>query len=228
MVSRDYLVRFGISRFLGRFRFAGEVAPSRGDAVRIRSRRGLESGEVLCELAPGTAHLISSEDFGELLSVVPAELALAQESRERADCDSLLGRAQSLARELGCGVVLIDLELLDDGSTGILHGIPGRDAVLDPLLERLHADTGCRFLWESPMATGDIEEPIEASSGCGKEGCGTEGGGGCGDCGTGESGCSTGGCSSGKVKSAKELTGFFRELRERLEADVARTPLETL
>jgi hypothetical protein len=68
------------------------------------------------------------------------------------------------------------------------------------------------------------DPPAPAEAGCGKPGCGS-GGGGCSSCGTG-GGCSTGSCSRGQVKSADDLTAYFTDLRQKMEAaGVARTPL---
>ena len=60
--------------------------------------------------------------------------------------------------------------------------------------------------------------PDPPDAGCGKPGCGTTGGG----CST----CGTGGCSRGAVKSADDLTAYFADLRQKMDAASAgRTPL---
>jgi hypothetical protein len=71
-------------------------------------------------------------------------------------------------------------------------------------------------------------DPKQAADGCGKQDCGS-GAGGCSSCGTdgaSKGGCSTSSCSRDKVKSADELTAYFADLRQKMEAaGAARTPL---
>ena len=104
----------------------------------------------------------------------------------------------------------------------------GYDAT--PLFEALSARFNLSVRLLDLSQTAVTKDPKQAADGCGKPGCGTEGGG-CSSCGTdsgGESkgGCSTGSCSRGKVKSADDMTAYFTDLRQKMDAaGVTRTPL---
>ena len=121
----------------------------------------------------------------------------------------------------------MDAELtLDDRL--ILHGLAWDACDATPLFTELSARFGLSVRLLDLSQTAVTIDPKQAADGCGKPDCGS-GSGGCSSCGTdGESkgGCSTGSCSRGKVKSADELTAYFADLRQKMEAaGVTRTPL---
>lgn len=69
----SYLVRHGAMRFIGEFipLLAAAIEPRR--EVIVRTDRGLEWGEVLCESTPRALALVPEPTFGELLRVATAE-----------------------------------------------------------------------------------------------------------------------------------------------------------
>lgn len=206
-----YLVQYGKCGFVGRFRPAGAEPHARGDRVVVRSRRGLELGIVLCE----PAARFDAPDDGDL--VRPATDADAVTESRGAE---LLAAAQARVDELGLPLVLVDAEVLLDGSA-VLHALPWAECDATPLFEELTTRFGgpVRLL---DLSRGEAAKD-EPSKGCGKPGCGSESGG-CSSCGTG-GGCSTGSCSRGSVKSADDLTTYFRGLRDQMEQAKGRTPL---
>ena len=63
----ECLVAHGRAGFVGRFRCApGTPVPARGAAVVVRTARGLELGEVLCEAAPDFAALVADAVAGNV------------------------------------------------------------------------------------------------------------------------------------------------------------------
>ncbi len=63
-----YVVRYGVMRSLGVMSTRSkDECYSRGSRVVARTRRGLESGEVLCEANDDSVNQISAEDQGEIL-----------------------------------------------------------------------------------------------------------------------------------------------------------------
>src|SRR5262249_30353310 len=61
-----YIVRHGVMRFMGEFEAAGEQSYARGSQVVVRSDRGLEVGEVLCESTPRAVGLIGEPTRGQI------------------------------------------------------------------------------------------------------------------------------------------------------------------
>lgn len=200
-MTMHYLVRHGTPGFLGRF---APVADANGDFVRgrsfvVRSRRGLELGELL-----GPADSGFDDPFlGELLR--PASNGdLADGASRLATASQLYLDAQRLACEIGLPLALLDLELLLDGRHAVLHAVRLGDCDAGPLLAALgERHDIVVLLFDLTVATEVHDDPGCGS--CGDGGCGT--GGGCGD-----GGCGT--CSAG---GAAELAAYFADLRAQME-----------
>jgi hypothetical protein len=212
-MSSVYLVQYGRSAFVGRFTAEG-LSCARGDRVVVRSPRGVELGEVLCEAAGRFAGQLDPGAGGDVLRLAGAEDAVCEAEREE------LGHALLRAAEaVGLPLTFLDAEVTLDGTAAVLHVLPCAPCDADPLF----ADLSARF--GLPVRMLDISrQPFtkDPPTTCGKPDCGT-GSGGCSSCG---SGCSTGGCSRGSVKSADELTAYFADLRHKMEQHgLGRTPL---
>jgi cell fate regulator YaaT (PSP1 superfamily) len=68
-----YVVRHGAMRTLGVFTPRGNEPYIRGDHVVVRTSRGLEGGEVLCEATPQAIEHLNDPDNGQLLRIMTAE-----------------------------------------------------------------------------------------------------------------------------------------------------------
>ncbi len=115
-----YIARHGVMRFLGEFT-AGEDAPcARGDAVVVRSDRGLELGEILCEATDRALGLIAEPTHGQVVRRVTeqdeAETARFHEAevREFETCNRFIGQ-RKLQMEL------VDVEHLFGGERVIFY-----------------------------------------------------------------------------------------------------------
>jgi len=204
----EYLVQYGRSSFVGRF-VTAEVGPlKRGQAVVVHSPRGIEVGTVLAS-ADRFASQVDPAAGGELLREL-STADHAQQYRLTSVGRDILAAAERTTES----VSFLDIEMMLDGSSAILHALPWGTCDLDPLLADLSAHFNLHVRLMDMSRTPTVKDPPE-SSGCGKPGCGTESGGGCG---TSGGGCSTGSCSKGKVKSAAELTDYFADLRGKMEA----------
>ena len=218
------LVQFGRSGFVGRF--AAPAAVPRGARVVVRGPRGVEPGVVLCE--PGEQFAPSLATEGEVLRVATPgdEARVAAFPNREAD---LLAVAADAVADRGLPLTFVDAELTLDEHL-ILHGLAWDACDATPLFAELSARFGLSVRLLDLSQTAVTKDPAPAPEGCGKPGCGTAGGG-CTSCGTdsgGESkgGCSTGSCSRGKVKSADDMTAYFADLRQKMDAaGVTRTPL---
>lgn len=213
--ANSYLVQYGRSAFVGRFRAASSF--TRGERVVIRGPRGLELGVVLNEASERFAQTLEGD--GELLRLAPLEDFAAAERNE-----ALGQRILAAAEDSGLPIGFIDIEVSLDAAAAVLHGLPWSECDASPLFAELSDRFGLavRLLDLSRTPTrADPPDPEKAT--CGKPGCGTDAAG-CDSCSTG--GCSTGSCSKGQVKSAAELTAYFADLRHKMEAEnMVRRPL---
>ena len=71
------IIRHGAMRFLGTFEAEGDLTFRRGDRVVIRSDRGLEAGDVLCEASERATALLSEPTHGRILRRLTDEDAAA-------------------------------------------------------------------------------------------------------------------------------------------------------
>jgi len=213
------LVQYGRAAYVGRFDTDAGAMFGRGDAVVVATPRGLETGVVLC---PADDRFAASWDGvgGQLLrAVTPADEA-------RSDDAAALGRTLLDAAESGAAdlpLTFLDVEVTLDAAAAVLHVVPWGECNADGLFAALSARFGLSVRMLDVSRTPVAAEPaVEVAAGCST--CGT--GGGCSSCGTEKGGCSTGGCSRGAVQSADDLTGYFADLRQKMEAETAsRRPL---
>lgn len=183
-MSSVHLVRFGLAGNLGKFVAVDHNAYDRGTDVVVRTERGLEVGEVVCQLEfPGDP----DEESGELLRRMGREdHAIAERlSRFR---DRAFNACQKLIDERSLLATLVDVEHLFDGQSIWFYFLgevsPEVEALTDELAE----------VYESKVKFRKFAETL--AKGCGPD-CGT--GSSCSNC----SGCSSGGCSiASKVTKA--------------------------
>lgn len=212
--TREYLVHHGTAGHVGRFRSVnGDCA--RGDAVVVRSQRGLELGRVLAaadaERAPFPDGFV-----GELLRHASAEdVSLAE--RGRATGLELCAAGERLATASGLPLAVLDAEVLLDGRQAVLHVLKLAACDEGPWLADLGERQGMIVrLHDLAREAPATDDHAGERTSCGADGCG---GGGCGSCGSEGGGCSS--CSSG---AASELSQYFAGLRAQME-ERQRVPL---
>lgn len=116
-----YVVRYGIMRSLGVLAPRGkDKVYQRGDRVVARTKRGLESGEVLCEATEDAVAQLKDTETGEILRSMTAndenELAhiRSEEGTEFLKC-------QRVVRHLGLDMELVDLEHVFGGERIVIY-----------------------------------------------------------------------------------------------------------
>ena len=220
-----YLVQYGRSAFVGHFEASKRISiPAlRGDRVVVQTPRGLEIGTVLCEATESFSASLDPTAGGKLLrDFGPDDEAYARECEQLGQ--RILNAGEQLAVEQGLPLLFVDVEVMLDRSSVVLHTVPWESCQADALFAALTLRFEVPVQMLDLSRTPTIADPPEKTSTCSKPGCGTSSGG-CTSCGTG-GGCSTGSCSKGSVKSAEELTDYFANLRRQMEAQaVQRTPL---
>ena len=165
-----YFVRYGTMGHLGRFTAPAGAAYDWGTQVVIRSRRGLECGQVLAPAAAVSAKEETPQ--GEILRRMSVEdhLLLARAGQKR---HQALRRCEQLLLRHGLPDVLIDAEYLLDGSTVVFYFLGPPSPELESLLDHLARE------FESQVRLQDFLQA--AQQGCGPD-CGSDKATGCHSC----------------------------------------------
>ena len=186
-MSQYYLARVGVLSHVGRFRTLEPTVYPRGSRIVVRTRRGLELGEIL-----GT----SDEDFkdeasdGAIIRRMTIEDRLL-ETRLLQNRDEALSACCQRLDEMNIDAVLIDVEHLFDGQSLYFYFLGDVPSEVDTMTDQLAE------LYEANVRFEKFADTLE--HGCGP-GCGTDSaeGAGC-------EGCSTG-CSLASACSAAAKT----------------------
>ncbi len=203
MSAASYLIGYGRAGGFALFRAAAPLDCQRGDAVVVRTRRGLELGQVLCPADDRHARLLPAPAEGELLRAATGADLHAESRREREH--ALFADGQRLVQEWNLAAAVLDAEVLLDGRTALVQYLAWAETDLAPLAAELSRRHGLTVALENQAPPAEEEH-----DGCGEPNCG-HGGGGCDSCSTG-GGCATG-CGSGKV----DMREYFSHLRTQME-----------
>jgi cell fate regulator YaaT (PSP1 superfamily) len=175
MMSRFHLIRVGAMGQVGRFAAVDSVIYPRRSRVIVRTRRGLEVGDVLSP--PDKRDDSRSFPDGELLRGVTVQDELLQARLEKNRQDAYIACATMLS-ESGISAVLVDVEHLFDGQGLFFYFLGDVTPELETYTARL-AET-----YEAKVQFRKFTETL--IEGCGP-GCGTDeakGQGGCDSCGS--------------------------------------------
>lgn len=115
-----YLVRFGVMRLLGVFGASGDQAMQRGAEVIIRTDRGLEAGEVLCEATPAVIQGLKEPPQGQILRRMSAEDAHEQ-ARIREQARGEFQTCKRCIAEAGLEMELVDVEHIFGGERIVVY-----------------------------------------------------------------------------------------------------------
>jgi cell fate regulator YaaT (PSP1 superfamily) len=173
-----HLVKTGVMGLVGRYRSVDHTSYPRNHRVICRTDRGLEYGEVICEVDAGSA---DQAKVGELLRAVSDndEMILERLQRHR---DRAFEACRQLIAERSLNSVLVDVEHLFDGQSLFFYFLGDVDPELESLTEELAE------AYEAKVQFKKFAESLV--NGCGP------------DCGSKEGGCSSGGCGSCKLSGS--------------------------
>jgi len=171
------LVRYGTLGWVGLFGTVDGVDCRHRDRVVVRTHRGLELGEVLCDSSDRTLQVGDSQPTGELLRLAGNEELSAHSDRTAHLVTPVIHAAQKRLTENGINLTIVDAELLFDDESAVLYFLGESRPDAGPLVTDVAREHGL----ERIELTSLIEPPRGGcgSGGCGDGGCGT-GGGGCG------------------------------------------------
>ena len=134
-----YVVRCGVMRMLGVFSTSRGESLLRGSQVIVRSDRGLEAGEVLCEATDQALAQIKDPGKGQVLRTMTAEdkheLARLheQEATEAAACERLIA-------EMQLPMQLVDVEHIFGGERVVIYYLSENRVDFRELVKRLAAE----------------------------------------------------------------------------------------
>ena len=179
--ARHHLIRVGALAQVGRFTAVDLVRYPRGARVVVRTRRGLEIGEVIAPPTPAVPGAMNdvpgATADGSILRGLTVEDQLL-EARLHKNREAAFAACETRLRQLHSPVALMDVEHLFDGRSLFFYFLgdvpPEVEALTQELAEVYDAEVQFRKFADTVTA------------GCGP-GCGTEEatGGGCTSCATG-------------------------------------------
>ncbi len=116
-----YVVRYGIMRSLGILAPRGkDKVYRRGDRVVARTKRGLESGEVLCEATPEAMDQLPDAETGEILRRMSAHDENEMTHIQAEEGNEFL-KCQRFVKNLGLDMELVDLEHVFGGERIVIY-----------------------------------------------------------------------------------------------------------
>jgi cell fate regulator YaaT (PSP1 superfamily) len=210
----QFIVGFGKSGALGVFTSAEPLLLRRGQAVIVRTPRGVEVGTVLCQATLRQARLLGATSSGELLRTASVDDEAGHEERiafER----HIFEKSRTWAQSTGLAAEILDVDLMFDGAQAIVQFV-GSDTDAEKLAHALEQHFTIAIRLEN-LAVAMPAETHE-HGGCDKPDCGRRAGGSCTTCSSGGGGCSS--CGAGKT----DLREYFSHLRTKMEA-AQRIPL---
>ncbi len=175
MADSAYLIRYGVMRYVGRFRAAPECdGPlDRGQPVVIQTDRGVELGEVLIPLDEAGAARAGATAQRVLRPAGPDDLDRSR--RAQAVRPDRFDMCRRVLEQEGWPWDLVDVEpLLDDGAT-VLQYLGPHHLDVAAIRAKFRMTCGLDVVLE-PIGT-DLEEAGESvGGGCGSGECGSAGG----------------------------------------------------
>ena len=116
----NYIVRHGLMRFLGDFEPVPDHAYARGQNIVVRTERGLELAEILCESTPQTVQMLTEPTHGQIVRVMSDEdHALDRGIKEKEH--GALRCCQDFVAERRMQMDLVDVEWLFGGERIVFY-----------------------------------------------------------------------------------------------------------
>src|SRR5437762_2632956 len=119
-MASSYIVRHGAMRFLGKFEAENDMACARGMAVVVRTERGLEVGEVLCEANPRAIEMIAEPSNGRIMRGATADDRTQVERIRTTECKEFEA-CQNLIAQRNLQMELVDVEHLFGGERIVFY-----------------------------------------------------------------------------------------------------------
>lgn len=164
-----YVVRYGSMRMLGVLSPRGNAVYGRGAQVIIRTNRGLEVGEVLCEATDATAERLDNPSQGQILRAATAEDA-NEHTHMRNLAKTEFATCQRHVDELQLQMQLVDIEHLFGGERIIIYYLAEGRIDFRELVRRLAGEFQTRIEMRQ-IGVRDEAKLLADYGDCGKEVC---------------------------------------------------------
>jgi cell fate regulator YaaT (PSP1 superfamily) len=115
-----YIVRHGTMRFLGEFEPGDGASYARSDEVVLRTERGLEVGEVLCEASPRALELLAEPTRGRIVRQLTEEDHATLDRLRAAEADEL-ATCHRFVTQRRLQMELVDVEHLFGGERVVFY-----------------------------------------------------------------------------------------------------------
>ena len=119
-MANKFIVRHSVMRYLGEFEVKEGVACRRGSQVLVRSERGQEQGEVLCEATPRAVELLSEPTQGQIVRLLTPDDAAVLD-RIRASEETEFESCRKFIRDRQLQMELVDVEHLFGGERIVFY-----------------------------------------------------------------------------------------------------------
>jgi cell fate regulator YaaT (PSP1 superfamily) len=116
----NYIVRFGAMRLVGVFAPSGDQQYERGVGVVVRTERGLEAGNVLCEATPRATESLKDPGQGQILRAMTAADAHDMSRIHDQEREEYQVCLRSIAK-LGLDMHLVDVEHVFGGERIVVY-----------------------------------------------------------------------------------------------------------
>lgn len=120
IMAASYITRHGVMKFLGEYQAMGDATYARGQDIVVRSERGLEVGEILCESSPRALEMLVEPTRGQIVRPM-SEDDRAQAQRVRQSELQEFGRGQDFIRQRSLPMELVDVEHLFGGERIVFY-----------------------------------------------------------------------------------------------------------
>ena len=117
-----YITRYGSMRLLGVLGTRNEDQFARGDRVVVRTNRGLETGEVLCQATENAISQMKNPSNGQIIRLMSTEDRVELE-RLQAQQQDYFKRSQQIVAQHGLDMELAEVEKLFGGERLIVYYI---------------------------------------------------------------------------------------------------------
>jgi cell fate regulator YaaT (PSP1 superfamily) len=119
-MANKFIVRHSVMRYLGEFEARDGVSCRRGSQVIVRSERGHEQGEVLCEATPRAVELLSEPTLGQIVRLVTPDDVAALD-RIRANEEAEFESCRRFIHDRQLQMELVDVEHLFGGERIVFY-----------------------------------------------------------------------------------------------------------
>ncbi len=139
-----YIVRFGTLKTLGVFTARGGTGFERDNVVVVRTNRGLESGDVLCEDTKAATSQITDPAHGQILRLMTPEDRNELE-RIRNHEQKVFEKCRHYVQELELAMELVDIEHMFGGERIVVYYLAEERIDFRELVKQLAAEFQTRI-----------------------------------------------------------------------------------